>query len=87
MRARPALLVTIGSNYDSQVQSQPSAQLSQQLLSQPQSGQPSQQLLLQQLPTGEVVEGAAANASTPVLKRTAVAREKIALINMMKLTF
>jgi hypothetical protein len=69
------------------VQSQPSVQLSQQLLSQPQSGQPSQQLLLQQLPAGEVVAGLAANASTPVLKRTAEAREKIALVNMIKLTF
>ena len=78
-----------GSHYFSHVQLQPSAQLSQQLLSHLQSGQPSQQPLSLQQPlvqvaaTGEVP----ANARTPVLKRTAVARDKIALVNMMKLTF
>ncbi len=75
-------------DYDSHVQSQPSVQFSQQSLVQPQSGQPSQQpLSLQQEVLPEAAGVVAANASTPVLKRTAVAREKIALVNMMKLTF
>jgi hypothetical protein len=68
------------------VQSQPSAQLSQQSLSQPQSGQPSQQPLSLQQPV--VADGVVeANASTPVLKANAAARENNALVNMIKLTF
>jgi hypothetical protein len=43
--------------YDWQVQSQPSSQLSQQSFVQPQSGQPSQQSLLQQLAFSPVEAG------------------------------
>jgi hypothetical protein len=71
------------------VQSQPSAQLSQQSFSQPQSGQPSQQPWSLQQPLVQVdVAGVdAANASTPVLRTNAVARENNDFVNMIKLTF
>jgi len=63
--------------------------LSQQSLSQPQSGQPSQQPWSLQQPLVQVdVAGVdAANASTPVLTTNAAARENNALVNMVRLTF
>jgi hypothetical protein len=71
------------------VQSQPSAQLSQQPLSQPQSGQPSQQLLLQQLPPPHVVAAGvvAANESALVASAPTTARDQRDFVNMIYLTF
>jgi hypothetical protein len=71
------------------VQSQPSAQLSQQPWSQLQSGQPSQQALalLQQPPPQLASEGAPANASELANKAPTAARDQRDLVNMMKLTF
>ena len=74
--------------YDSQVQSQPSAQLSQQPLSQPQSGHPSQQpLSLQQPVVGAAAGPVEANDSAPVERAARAANDQSALVNMMKLTF
>ena len=74
--------------YDSHVQSQPSAQLSQQPLSQLQSGQPSQQLLLQQLPAHVVAAGVvAANANALVASAPMAARDQRDFVNMIYLTF
>jgi hypothetical protein len=70
------------------VQSQQSAQLSQQLFSQLQSGQPSQQLLLQQLPPQATVAGVvAANANALVASAPMAARDQRDFVNMMDLTF
>jgi hypothetical protein len=74
--------------YDSQVQSQPSAQLSQQPLSQPQSGHPSQQpLSLQQPVVGAAAGPEEANDRAPVERAAKAAKDQSALVNMMKLTF
>ena len=75
-------------NYDSHVQSQPSAQLSQQPLSQLQSGQPSQQLLLQQFPPHVAGAGVvAANASVLVASAPTAARDQMDFVNIVCLTF
>jgi hypothetical protein len=75
-------------NYDSHAQSQPSVQLSQQPLSQLQSGQPSQQLLLQQLPPQVAGAGVvAANASVLVASAPTAARNHRDFVNIMYLTF
>lgn len=74
--------------YDWHWQWQPSAQLSQQLLSQLQSGQPSQQLFAQQLPEHWVAAGVLPAKARPLVKSApTVARENNVLVNMMKLTF
>jgi hypothetical protein len=70
------------------VQSQPSVQLSQHSLSQLQSGQPSQQSLLQQPPVQVAAVGVVeANASAPVRSAPTAARDQSVLVNMIKLTF
>jgi hypothetical protein len=71
------------------VQSQPSAQLSQQPLSHLQSGQPSQQALSLQQPLEQVAAtGAeAANANALVARAPTAAKDQIDFVNMIKLTF
>ena len=77
------------SDFDEQVQSQPSAQLSQQPLSHLQSGQPSQQPLSLQQP---LVQVAAAGVGRGEREHTGAqdecgGQENNALVNMMRLTF
>jgi hypothetical protein len=80
--------VSTNCRYDSHVQSQPSVQLSQQPLSQLQSGQPSQQLLLQQLPAHVVAAGVEpANANALVASAPKAARDQMDFVNMIDLTF
>ena len=74
-------------DYDSHVQSQPSVQLSQQALSQLQSGQSSQQLLLQQFVVPVAVVGVAANANALVASAPRVATDQNIFVNMRYLTF
>jgi hypothetical protein len=74
--------------YDSQVQSQPSAQLSQQPLSQLQSGQPSQQpLSLQQPVVGAAAGPVEAKDRAPAERAAKAANDQRALVNMVELTF
>jgi hypothetical protein len=82
--------VSTGLDYDSHLQSQPSVQLSQQPLSQLQSGQPSQQSLLEQLPPllpqqppVAVAGVAAANASALVASAPTAARDQRDFVNMI----
>ena len=91
-RARPAFLQVAKAawlDYDSHVQSQPSAQFSQQPLSQPQSGQPSQQPLSLQQPAEQVGAAGveAVNAIALVAKAPTAANVQNDFVNMVKLTF
>lgn len=75
--------------YDSQLQSQPSAQLSQQPLSHLQSGQPSQQLLSLQQPLPQVAATGvlAANANALVARAPTAAKDQRDFVNIVELTF
>jgi hypothetical protein len=68
------------------VHSQPFSQLSQQSFSQLQSGQPSQQFLLQQLPPAALGNVAAKDSVLAASALTA-ANVQNNLVNMRKLTF
>jgi hypothetical protein len=79
------------SDYDEQVQSQPSAQLSQQPLSQLQSGQSlqhsQQDSPLQQPPVVEAAGPVEANDMAPADSAAKAANDQRALVNMIELTF